>query len=86
VPRLLLDWRVSGFLDIFVSGCNWSIAAATLKSVSKRTYGRGFQQGQGGSRVGILFELGPSIEQLIVLHLQTSCSTSIDCSPVKDIG
>jgi hypothetical protein len=44
---------------------------ATLTSVSKRIYGRGFQQGQGGSRVGILFVLRPSIEQLIVLHLQT---------------
>jgi hypothetical protein len=44
---------------------------ATLTSVAKRIYGRGFQQGQGGSCVGILFVLGPSIEQLIVLHLQT---------------
>jgi hypothetical protein len=52
----------------------------TLTSVSKRIYGRGFhgfQQGQGGSWVGILFVLGPSIEQLIVLHLQTQQVVSV---------
>jgi hypothetical protein len=49
---------------------------ATLTSVSKRIYGRGFQQGQG-SPVAILFVLQPSIEQLIVLHLQTQQAVSV---------